>query len=366
MVRCFASRWIEKMIFKTPLWFWQVVESARSYNNEKRLEKARQLRISKQRACAYGPCGKIFVPVRMRVRFHSRSCADKARLGKKATVEQRTAVSDGLKTAYREGRRTNRKRQLEKPCAYEPCGKIFVARWISQYGRFQNFCTKSCGLKSRSPEARARITKRMEASWANPQAREKRTASLKSAAQRPENRARHRTILLERLADPVELELWLASQRAVTSTFEFRSKIGYRVKSMWDDPDYRKRTSASIKAAKSTPESRARHSHAMNTLYANPDYYDRFVAKFNVPEYRIKRSIIAKALCADPKHREKIRETLLERAFLTQIGKSLMQLIQPPKNNKKNNKAGLIERSRRNSFFVEVAKRMMQQHGVEL
>jgi hypothetical protein len=143
-------------------------------------------------------------------------------------------------------------------------------------------------LAASRPDAKARKSAALRASWSDPEVRARRLAKF---AVSPEELARRECELLANAA----------AKRAAASE---------ESKRRWANEEYRDKVTESVRRAKNTEAARARQSEITRSLYATPGFLEKIVAstteRSRRPEVRARTSEQFKLLWKNPEHRKRI------------------------------------------------------------
>lgn len=140
-------------------------------------------------------------------------------------------------------------------------------------------------LATSTPEAKARKSAALRASWSDPEARARRLARF---AITPEEAAQRDAELAEK-----------ARARRVTASVAAKRK--------WADPEYRNKVTAAIKRTKASVASKTRQSEITKALFAAPEYREKVLAaiaeRSRSVEGRRRTAEHFKRVWANPDHR---------------------------------------------------------------
>lgn len=127
----------------------------------------------------------------------------------KTHAKRKAGIAKDKEARSTRAREANEKRWAQ-PGEREKLSELNRKRWADPY---QNAKQSVAISKSRTPEARAAISERMKARWADKAGREKLVGGIRKSKQTPEARAKFSALLTERWQDPVWREKWTAANR---------------------------------------------------------------------------------------------------------------------------------------------------------
>lgn len=117
-------------------------------------------------------------------------------------------------------------------------------------------------------EARANLSAKRKAMWADPEFRARRAASLAWAYTDPDVQARRGRAISAALAGPDAKAVKSTNARKMWADPEKRAHLSEKRRKMWADPEFRARQAATRAASWADPEIRARRTEGMKTAWA--------------------------------------------------------------------------------------------------